>query len=181
MAEKKLTDKAIRFIDEYLVDLNATQAAIRAGYSKKTAHSIGCENLIKPGIQNEISRRQKELQGKTGITTERVLAEYAKIAFSSLTDIVDYATGTIRMQDFKALTDQQKHCIKKFKFVTINQLNTDGKSTPVEKVEIELHDKLKALDSLARHLGMFDGKTGSEGYAPTSYNITIMGEKNKDE
>lgn len=174
MAEKKLTDKAIRFIDEYLVDLNATQAAIRAGYSKKTAYSIGCENLTKPEIQNEISRRQKELQEKTGITTERVLAEYAKLAFSNLTDIIDYATGTISMQDFKDLTPEQKHCIKKFKIVTIGQLAPGGEPTLVDKVEIELFDKQKALDSLARHLGMFDGKTGPDADAPTIYNITIQ-------
>src|SRR5687767_10030922 len=76
-----LTDKQIRFCEEYLIDLNATQAAIRAGYSPKTAHSIGAENLIKPEIQEYLSNRQKELQEATGITQKRVLEEYAKVAF----------------------------------------------------------------------------------------------------
>jgi phage terminase small subunit len=181
MTEKTLTDKATRFVDEYLVDLNATQAAIRAGYSKTSAYSIGCENLTKPDIQNEISQRQKDLQKKTKITTERVLAEYAKIAFSNLTDIVDYATGTISIESFKNLTPEQKHCIKKIKFVTVVQRGSDGEPSPVERVEIELFDKQRSLDSLARHLAMFDGKAEADDYAPTIYNITYAGEKPKDE
>jgi len=176
MTKNTLTDKQIRFVDEYLIDLNSTQAAVRAGYSKKTAYSIGCENLTKPEVQNEISRRQKELQEKTKITTERVLAEYAKIAFPNMTDIVDFKDGMVSIKNFNKLSPAQCGCIKKFKCVTINQLNADGKPTPVEKVEIELHDKIKALDSLARHLGMFDGKTGADGEGQIIYNITLLGE-----
>jgi phage terminase small subunit len=58
---KKLTDKQQRFVDEYLIDLNATQAAIRAGYSEKTADVIGCENLGKPNIAQKIAERKREL------------------------------------------------------------------------------------------------------------------------
>ena len=92
----KLTAKQEKFCIEYLVDLNATQAAIRAGYSEKTAAVIGAENLIKPNIKEFIQLKQKELQETTGITQKRVLDEYAKIAFHRVSRHVTtgiFATG----------------------------------------------------------------------------------------
>lgn len=68
-----LTDKQQRFVDEYLVDLNATQAAVRAGYSENTARSIGSENLSKPDIQEAIAARRLAIQRETGITVASVL------------------------------------------------------------------------------------------------------------
>ena len=81
-----LTDKQQRFVDEYLVDLNATQAAIRAGYSAKTAGQIGDQNLKKLEIQAAIQRRKKELSEKTKITQQMVLEELGKVAFESAED-----------------------------------------------------------------------------------------------
>ena len=74
-----LTDKQQRFVEEYLVDLNATQAAVRAGYSAKTASVIGAENLAKPNIQKAIQARQEELKIKTEITQEWVVERYRRI------------------------------------------------------------------------------------------------------
>ena len=71
---EKLTPKQARFVEEYLVDLNATQAAIRAGYSEQTARVIGHENLTKPDIQKAITERRQEMQQRTAITADRVLA-----------------------------------------------------------------------------------------------------------
>lgn len=73
MAEKKLTAKQQRFCDEYLIDLNATQAAIRAGYSKKTAGAIGTENLQKPLIKEYIEERMKEKEKKLIADQDEVL------------------------------------------------------------------------------------------------------------
>lgn len=81
-----LNEKQKRFVLEYLIDLNATQAAIRAGYSKKTAYSIGQENLKKPEIQKAIQAKQNKLQNKLEITQERVLEELAQVAFSKASD-----------------------------------------------------------------------------------------------
>ena len=69
----KLTAKQKKFCDEYLIDLNATQAAIRAGYSEKTADVIGCENLIKPNIKEYIKKKQSKLEKKTDITLEKIV------------------------------------------------------------------------------------------------------------
>ena len=78
----KLTDKQRTFVEEYLVDLNATQAAIRAGYSEKTAKDIGCQNLAKLYIQDAIALAMDERSERTEITSDNVLKEIAKIGFS---------------------------------------------------------------------------------------------------
>ena len=82
----KLTAKQQRFVDEYLIDLNATQAAIRAGYSEKTAFSIGTENLRKPLIQKAIQQRKQAREQRTEITQDRVIQELAAIGFARATD-----------------------------------------------------------------------------------------------
>ena len=82
----KLTDKQKRFVDEYLVDLNATAAAKRAGYSEKSASRIAIELLNKTHVSAEIQKRQAKLRGKLEITQERVLEELAAIAFANGTD-----------------------------------------------------------------------------------------------
>ena len=69
----KLTPKQQRFVDEYLIDLNATQAAIRAGYSEKTAYSIGDENLKKPEIKKAVEQAQQERQKRTLVTQDDVI------------------------------------------------------------------------------------------------------------
>ena len=73
MGGRKLTAKQERFVEEYLIDLNATQAAIRAGYSRKTANRTGSENLSKPGIAEAIAKRQKERSERTEIDQDWVL------------------------------------------------------------------------------------------------------------
>ncbi len=73
MAEMKLTAKQQRFCDEYLIDLNATQAAIRAGYSKKTARVIGSENLIKPAVKSYIEKRMEEKEAELVADSKEVM------------------------------------------------------------------------------------------------------------
>ncbi len=91
-----LTDKQQRFVDEYLVDLNATQAAIRAGYSPDTAGAIGHENLKKPEISAAISVARKAQQERTGITADRVLLEIANVALADARELVEVKTGCCR-------------------------------------------------------------------------------------
>lgn len=81
---KGITAKQKKFVDEYLVDLNATQAAMRAGYSKKTAYSIGIENLKKPVIQEYIQKRQTEIRNQTDITRKEILSELKTIGFADV-------------------------------------------------------------------------------------------------
>ena len=83
-----MTKKQKRFIEEYLIDLNATQAAIRAGYSPKTAKDIGCENLAKPNISDAIDKAMAERSRRTGINQDRILLELARIGLAKITDVV---------------------------------------------------------------------------------------------
>lgn len=145
---KKLTKKQQLFIDEYLIDLNATQAAIRAGYSVDSARDIGCENLTKPNIQEAIARAMAERSKRTGVNQDRVVLELAKIAFVKMTDIVD-SNGKIR----EDTTDDDLACIESVKFK--KSYSTTGLTT---EREVKIASKIKALELLGKHLGMWNDK-----------------------
>lgn len=149
MAKKaKLTEKQQRFVDEYLIDLNATQAAIRAGYSVKTANEQGSQNLVKLSIQQAIAERMAERSKRTGINQDRVVLELAKIAFVKITDVVD-SQGRI----ISTATDDDLACIESVKY---KESKSDTGSS-VER-EIKVASKLKALELLGKHLGMWNDK-----------------------
>src|SRR6056297_478874 len=86
---EELTDKQKAFCEEYLIDLNATQAAIRAGYSEDSANNIGPENLLKPSIQKEIQKLKDVRSKRTQITADKVLEELARIGYSKITDYLE--------------------------------------------------------------------------------------------
>lgn len=142
-----MTPKREAFVREYLVDLNATQAAIRAGYSKKTAGSIGEELLKFPEVAAAITSAQQKLAAKTGITTERVLEELAKLGFAQMADYVG-ADGSV---DLSKLTREQWAAVQEITVDTIG--GADGPK--VSRTKLKLADKKGALETIGRHLGMF--------------------------
>ena len=159
----KLTPKQIRFVDEYLVDFNATQAAIRAGYKAKTAHVMGAENLRKPKIAEEIARRQKDLQRRTEVTQDRVVKELARIAFANIADYVHVETQT-RTKDDGTETTYQIVMLSETEDLSADQRAAlAAVKQSVNGVEIKLHDKIKALELLGRHIGMFNDKLSLSG------------------
>lgn len=97
-----LTPKQQRFVEEYLIDLNATQAAIRSGYSEKTAYSVGHENLKKPEIQKAIQEAQESLSKKTQLTVDMVVKGLLKEA-------QDYAEGSTQSARVSAWAHLGKH------------------------------------------------------------------------
>ncbi len=143
--------KQKRFIEEYLIDLNATQAAIRAGYSPATAKDIGCENLAKPNIRAHIDRAMAERSKRTGVNADRVVQELAKIAFVNATEVIDPKTATVR-------EDALPEDTAAIQSVKVKTFGEDG----LER-EIKMADKLKALEMLGRHLGMFKDKLELSG------------------
>lgn len=153
----KLTKKQKLFVEEYLIDLNATQAAIRAGYSTDTAASIGCENLIKPNIKDAICKEMAERSKRTGINADRIIQELAKIAFLNPTDVInmDEATinGSANRDDTAAISS-----------VKVKRIPTENGDI-VER-EVRTYDKIKALDLLGKHIGMFTDKLKIEGAIP---------------
>ena len=149
MAKKaKLTAKQQRFVDEYLIDLNATQAAIRAGYSVKTANEQGSQNLAKLSIQQAIAEQMAERSKRTGINQDRVVLELAKIALVKMTDIVD-SQGRIKSD----ASPDDLACIESVKY---KESESDTGSS-VER-EVKIASKLKALELLGKHLGMWNDK-----------------------
>lgn len=149
--KEKLTDKQSRFCDEYMIDLNATQAAIRAGYSENTAKEIGCENLTKPNIQERIQELQKEVQERNKISADMVVNELAKIGFMTIDEIFD-EDGDIK--GVHSLSDKAKAAVSSVKVVSKTYGKEDNETTEVTK-EVKLWDKGKALVELGKHLGIF--------------------------
>lgn len=147
MAKSGLTPKQLRFVDEYLIDLNASDAARRAGYSKKTAPKIGYENLQKPEVAAAIAAKQKELATKRGITRERILDEMAKLAFSDLRGIFD-ENG--QLKPIHELDDGQAGSISSI------EIEGPTKQNPMYVTKVRLWPKGPQLENLLKHLGMDD-------------------------
>lgn len=150
-----MTAKQKRFCEEYLVDLNATQAAIRAGYSPASAADVGGENLRKPDIRAHIDRAMAERSKRTGVNADRVVRELAKVAFVNASDVIAVADATLKAnaapEDLAAIQS-----------VKVKTFGDDG----MER-EIRMADKLKALELLGRHLGMFDDRLKLSGKLDT--------------
>ena len=154
----RLTDKQERFCYEYCIDFNATQAAIRSGYSERTAKEIGCENLTKLNIQTRIKEMQSNLSTTAGISALKVINEHAKIAFSGISKLKD---GWMTLRDFESLTEDEKACIQEVQ--TKEARKADGNDGIVIEawVKIKLYDKQKSLDSISNLLG-FNAPTKQE-------------------
>jgi len=153
--EKKLTPKQEIFCYEYCIDYNATRAAIKAGYSEKTAYSIGPRLLKDVEIQRQIKTYKDNLAETSGISALRVLNEHKKIAFSSASDLRE---GWISLKQFDSLSEEQKSCIQEISTKSDKRYEkgVDGEpGTWVEEewVKIKLYDKQKSLDSLNKMLG----------------------------
>lgn len=143
---RKLTPKQARFVDEYLVDLNATQAAIRAGYSKKTAGQIGERLLKKVEIQQALAERMKAREKRTEITQDMVLRELAKIAFGDQRRVMEWGPAGVKLRDSTQITDDEAAIVAE-----VSETITANGGT----LKLKTHDKVGALKLLGDHLGMF--------------------------
>ena len=117
----RLTEKQKRFVDEYLIDLNATQAAIRAGYSVNRASELGYQLLQKTTVCAEIQKRRQDRERRTEITQDKVLEEIGKVAFHDAGDCPES--------------------------------------------ELKYSNKLRALELLGKHLGMFEPGTPGNDFS----------------
>lgn len=173
----KLTAKQQRFCDEYLIDLNATQAAIRAGYSENTAMEQGYQLLQKTSVAEYIAERKQDRVARTEITQDMVLKELANIAFSNAADfakviekkaMIDVKGKMVPVLDAdgnpvtyrtvepvltEELTEEQKRTL------SVIKKGRDG-------FEVKPYDKVKALELLGKHLGMWTDKVEVEAILP---------------
>lgn len=164
--KRKLTPKQKLFVKEYLIDLNATQAAIRAGYSKKTAYRTGADNLKKPQIQAELEKAIKAREKRTEITQDRVLKELTKIGFADIKDFLSYRTektlvgvddeGT-EIYGYRQIIDTIPSDEVDGAVISEVSLARDG------TFKFKLQDKIKALEMIGKHLGMFIEKQEISG------------------
>lgn len=159
---KRLTAKQQTFVNEYVVDLNATQAAKRAGYSEDTAYSIGSELLNKPEIAAAVQESMDWRADRTKITADRVLSEVAKLGFSNIKGIF---TETGHLKNLASLPDELTAAIQSIEVVT--KRVGSGEDAEVEYIhKIKMADKKASLELLGKHLKLFADKvevTGKDG------------------
>lgn len=224
-----LTDKQRRFVDEYLIDLNATQAAIRAGYSGKTAAVIAAENLTKPNVAAYLAQRRKEIADKTAITPEVVLQRWWDLANVDVNEIVEYRRQNCRhcwgiehgyqwthgeyekaQRDADAEGKDSPSCDGGFDFDHNREPNADcpecggegkgkihvhdtrrlkgparalyaGVHQGKDGLKVLLEDRGKALENVARHLGMFNDKRDDDSKALAAEKLRIENERLRNE
>ena len=157
----KLTPKQRRFVAEYLVDLNATQAAIRAGYSENRASEIGYQLLQKTTVRDSIQAAMEERERRTGVTQDWVVQELYRIAAAdrgAFARVVTLRAGedgrlpaqVVELTDTDTLTEDQRAALA-------------GVEETKYGIRVNTYDKLKALELLGRHLGMFTDKVEQSG------------------
>lgn len=148
-----LTEKQKRFVEEYLIDLNATQAAIRAGYSEKTARQVASQNLSKLNIQDAIQKGMKERSERTKVTQDEVLKELAGIAFDDVGNYLQFYPDEKSKYGVKIdIKDSREIDTRNISEVSIGK---DG-------FKFKLYCKDKALVKVAEHLGMFNQENNEE-------------------
>ncbi|HBL23922.1 MAG TPA: terminase small subunit [Deltaproteobacteria bacterium] len=174
----KLSAKQQLFILEYLVDKNATQAAIRAGYSKRTAGAIGTEHLHKPHIRAAIDAEIEKQKARITFTADQVLEELARVGFSDMKDFIKIdESGLVQAIPLETLAEGKSRIIKKVKEKRVirstkgSDDNPDGDQILDATFEFELCDKVKSLELLARHLGLLHDKTEIDLKQPVQITI----------
>jgi phage terminase small subunit len=170
----KLTERELIFCDHYLGDANrnATQSAIKAGYSLKTARNIATENLSKPHISKYLDSKTKPFLEQIGVNRDRILQEWATLGLSNITDYMndDYS--------IKNLDEVRKSATGAIDSVKIEErvLMKDEASGGVvmdRKVEFKLHNKIKALEKLSEIMGIVVKKEEPGVGATTVNNYTF--------
>jgi phage terminase small subunit len=191
--ETELAPKQRAFVREYLVDLNATQAAIRAGYSEATAYSQGQRLLKNVEVEKAVSAAMKLRAERTDITADKVLQELAKIGFSDIRKAVRWQSAMVTEEDNPEGGDVA--VIKTIVSNTVQMVASDElddataaaisevSQNTTGGVKIKLHDKRAALVDIGRHLGMFKEKvelTGKDG-GPVQTEVRTWREKLRGE
>ncbi len=165
---RKLTPKQSAFVEEFACDLNATQAAIRAGYSANTAKEQATRLLSNVHVAAEIAKGRAARSERTGISADRVLQELARIAFFDVRKALN-PDGTMKPLD--ELDDDTAAAIAGLDIAEIR----DGEGMPIGTLKkIKIADKLVALDKLARNLGLLQDKLKISGNAENPVLVMIQ-------
>jgi phage terminase small subunit len=170
--ERKLTPKQSLFIKEYIIDFNAAAAARRAGYSERTSKEIGFEHLTKPHIQAAVQAEKDKRSARTEISQDRVLKEYARLAFLDPREFYDESGNLVPIHK---LSDDAAACIS-----GIDTKRIMGEDDQVcELVKIKLTDKRASLSDVSRHLGMFEKDNAQPMQAAIAAILSLLPESTK--
>ena len=153
MPSRKLTEKQLRFVEEYLVDLDPTKAATRAGYSTgRRGHCL----LAFAHVREAVDTAKKDRIRRTHITQDRVVEELAAVGFVVMSDLCRWDASGVSLVESGRLTREQA--------AAVAEIVESGAGKGA--VRIKLHGKLKALEMLGRHLGMFGADASRSGVEP---------------
>jgi phage terminase small subunit len=155
-----------RFSDKYFETLNASESAIYAGFSEATSRQKGWELLQREDIQSYLGKLRVEYQEKSNISKERILEEYKKIAFSDLRDFLTVDGG------LRDVCDLEDESIGALASIESFEVIADGMKIGTNR-KIKLHDKLRALEALSKHLGLFE--KDNQQSKPESTTIVNLG------
>lgn len=149
-----LTPRQERFCQEYLIDLNGTQSAIRAGYSKRTANEQAAKQLAKGSIQSRLNELRRDREQRTSVTADRVVLELARLAF--------FDARALHAKDgsIKPIAEWDDAAAASVSAIEVDvTVETRGtKKRKVTTTKLKRFDKNRSLEMLGRHLGMFKDK-----------------------
>lgn len=169
---QKLTPRQQIFCREYIVDLNATQAAIRAGYSKNNADVSGPRLLVNLRVAECIQQLMDQRSDRVGITADAVLAELAKMAFANMEDYVRIEGDSIR-PDMSRVTRDQMAAVQEFTVdIRREKGSEDSAGDEIEKLRFKLADKKGNLELLGKHLRLFTDRFEHSG--PDGKPLTLI-------
>jgi phage terminase small subunit len=161
---KGLTPKQARFVGEYLKDLNATQAAIRAGYSERAARQAGYQLLTNSDVAIAVQQGQARQLESAELSAARVLEEYRRLAFSDIRSFFDEQGN---LKPIHQLTPEQGSCLASMEVIIKNAEAGDGQTDRVHKFRV--WDKTKALTDLAKHFALLTEKVEHSGGIDVSW------------
>ncbi len=162
---KQLPPQRKRFVEDYLVDVNGTQAAIRAGYSEKTAKIQASQLLTYLNVSQAIEAGHQRLAELVKVRQYEVVREFRRIGFADMRDFSKWGPGGVKLTDSEKLTPEQTACVAE-----VSQTITENGGS----IKFRLHSKVDALNALAKHLGMFPTRV-EQGVVqvPVQFNIVI--------
>lgn len=170
MIVAKLNERQERFCNEYLIDLNATQAAIRAGYSERTAAAQAARLLTNVNIQTYIQQRKQDRVERTEITQDMVLRELALIAFSNAADYAAVVERQAMIEGVLLFDDDGNPVMYRTVEPVLTAELTENQKRALAVIkkgrdgfEVKPYDKVRALELLGKHLGMFTDKVEMSG------------------
>lgn len=144
-----LSPKRERFCQEYIIDLNETQAAIRAEYSKESAYSQGSRLLKNAKVKARIAQLMAERAKRCEVKQDDVIVELKRLGFSDMRNLAEWNSVQVKLKESSELSDADAACVE-----SVSQtISKDGGS-----LSIKLHSKTKSLELLARHLGILHDK-----------------------